>query len=81
MIKAKRFPKIRLCNTFKIGYTAYWHDWKHIKFNLTPKIEKFWRGQIIHIGFPGIYIELDFRRGNMIDQFRADSIVRELPKN
>jgi len=81
MIKPKRFPKVRICNTFKIGYTAYWHDWKHIKHNLTPKIKRFWRGQIIHIGFPGIYLELDFRRGDIVKQMMADSIVIELHKN
>lgn len=81
MIKPKTFPKVRLVNLFKIGYTAYWHDWKHIKFNLTPKIEKSWSGQIIDIGWPGLTIQLDFRRGNFIDQIKADTIVRQLPKN
>lgn len=81
MIRPKLFPKVRICNTFKIGYTAYWHNWKSIKYNITPTIQKFWKGQIIHIGFPGIYLSLDFRRGDVIKQMMADSIVRDLPKN
>ena len=81
MIKPKRFPKVRFVNLFKTGYSAYWHDWKHIKYNLTPKYKRLWMGQIIDIGFPGLYFSLDFRRGNVIDQMIAHETVRNLPKN
>lgn len=81
MIKPKRFPKIRFYNLYKIGYTSYWHDWKNIKFNLTPRFEKYWNDQIWKVSIAGVGIDFDFRRGDAVDQINADYIVKSLPKN
>ena len=43
-------------------------------FRLKPKVDRFWLGQLWHIGWPEYFIELDFREINSIQDFK-DSLA------
>lgn len=60
--------KIRIGNIYKNmkNTASFW-------WLMTPSFERYWGGQIIHIGTRAIYLILDFRNINSIEDF-ADAL-------
>jgi len=81
MIPRRKFPKIRFVNLYLTSGWMLWNGWRVFKHHITPIIDRYWKGELVYIGFPYLYFSLDYRGGNFIEEIRDHEWNRNLPKN